>query len=221
MINGIRGRTMPTTGGGAPTKDETGKVVCRWCRGDITEKRRKTFCSSACVEEWMLRTRPEHARRRVFERDAGVCALCGLQTQRVERILRALRNLTWGSYSRFSSARDGGLWPIASRVHFERARAIYGRLRARGFDCWVFGSDSGHAAKMGWRTPWHMDHIVPVVEGGGVELPDQLANLRTLCTPCHKKVTRDLNRRLKEQRDALSGKSATPLLEVLRRQVSG
>jgi 5-methylcytosine-specific restriction endonuclease McrA len=40
---------------------------------------------------------------------------------------------------------------------------------------------------------WHMDHIVPVAEGGG---SCGLDNLRTLCIPCHRIVTADLKRRL-------------------------
>jgi 5-methylcytosine-specific restriction enzyme A len=38
-----------------------------------------------------------------------------------------------------------------------------------------------------------MDHVVPVVEGGG---ECGLDGLRTLCVPCHRKVTLDLLWRL-------------------------
>jgi 5-methylcytosine-specific restriction endonuclease McrA len=46
-------------------------------------------------------------------------------------------------------------------------------------------------------TWWDADHIVPVVEGGG---ECGLENYRTLCVPCHRKVTRDLQRRLTQHR---------------------
>ena len=36
---------------------------------------------------------------------------------------------------------------------------------------------------------WDIDHIVPVVEGGG---DSGLENLRCLCIPCHRRVTREL-----------------------------
>lgn len=36
---------------------------------------------------------------------------------------------------------------------------------------------------------WDADHIVPVKEGGG---QCGLDNIRTLCIPCHKKVTKEL-----------------------------
>lgn len=39
------------------------------------------------------------------------------------------------------------------------------------------------------RRYWEVDHITPVVEGGGC---CGLANLRTLCWQCHKQATREL-----------------------------
>jgi 5-methylcytosine-specific restriction protein A len=39
------------------------------------------------------------------------------------------------------------------------------------------------------RRYWEVDHITPVVEGGG---SCGLENLRTLCWECHRKVTREL-----------------------------
>lgn len=44
---------------------------------------------------------------------------------------------------------------------------------------------------------WDADHIVPVIEGGGECTID---NLRTLCIPCHKQVTKELAARRAEQR---------------------
>ena len=47
------------------------------------------------------------------------------------------------------------------------------------------------------RSPWDADHIVPVAEGGG---ECDLDNLRTLCIPCHRKVTQELRARLQLRR---------------------
>lgn len=55
-----------------------GRSACLWCDGDITDKTRSTFCRKACAEEFYIRTRPQHARLRVFERDRGICAGCGV-----------------------------------------------------------------------------------------------------------------------------------------------
>jgi len=38
------------------------------------------------------------------------------------------------------------------------------------------------------RTYWDADHIVPVAEGGGECM---MANIRTLCFPCHQHVTKE------------------------------
>jgi 5-methylcytosine-specific restriction protein A len=53
--------------------------ACRWCRGEVTGRRR-TFCSDACVHEWRLRSSASYLRECVFERDRGICAICGEDT---------------------------------------------------------------------------------------------------------------------------------------------
>lgn len=52
------------------------------------------------------------------------------------------------------------------------------------------------------KTWWEADHIVPVVEGGD----SNLENIRTLCIPCHRRVTAELRaRRLYSKRAQQSG----------------
>ncbi|HUA85028.1 MAG TPA: HNH endonuclease signature motif containing protein [Bryobacteraceae bacterium] len=74
-------RTMP--GGfadrGALPRGAEGRPLCRWCNLEIPP-RRFTFCSEYCVNEWRLRTDPGYLRQRVFARDRGICALCGVDT---------------------------------------------------------------------------------------------------------------------------------------------
>ena len=66
-----------------------------------------------------------------------------------------------------------------------------------------FTKTQGKISKHGRRlfanrsTLWDMDHIIPVVEGGG---GCGLDNLRTLCIPCHRKVTKKLMVKLAENR---------------------
>jgi 5-methylcytosine-specific restriction enzyme A len=62
---------------------------CRWCGGEVP-KRRWTFCSDACVHQWKLRTDPGYLREKVFERDRGVCAACGLDTEALRKDKRKL-----------------------------------------------------------------------------------------------------------------------------------
>ncbi len=72
-------RTMP--GGwadrdGLPT-GPNGRRLCRWCNLEVP-KRRHTFCSDWCVEQWRLRTDPGYLREKVLERDRGICAGCAV-----------------------------------------------------------------------------------------------------------------------------------------------
>ena len=52
------------------------------------------------------------------------------------------------------------------------------------------------------KTLWDADHIVPVAEGGG---ECDLENLRTLCLPCHRQQTLELQRRLRAAKGSTAG----------------
>lgn len=66
-----------------------GRALCRWCQTEVPSGRR-TFCADTCVHEWKLRTDPSYLRERVFERDKGVCAACGVDTVALRRDMRKL-----------------------------------------------------------------------------------------------------------------------------------
>lgn len=53
---------------------------CRWC-GKPVVKPRRSWCSDACVNEFNIRFNTGHITFRVWERDKGVCAICGLDCQ--------------------------------------------------------------------------------------------------------------------------------------------
>lgn len=129
----------------AHKRGPNGRRLCRWC-GTEVKPPRITFCSEACIHEWRLRTDPGYLRSQVFERDHGICAICGTDTTALEG---------------------------------ERVGNRYGAL-------------------------WDADHIIPVAEGGG---ECDLSNIRTLCIPCHRKVTKELRERLREQRNQQKGAS--------------
>ena len=140
-------------------KGPNGRPLCRQCGQEIPKGRRRTFCSEACVDQWRVRTDPGYARYRVFERDHGICARCGVDTVEVKRMFDGLaKQLGWSA-------------PLAVAL-----RSLTGDRH---------------------RTLWDMDHIVPVVEGGG---ECDLDNLRTLCIWCHKRVTAELAARRAEER---------------------
>jgi 5-methylcytosine-specific restriction enzyme A len=152
-----------------------GRPLCRRCRVEVP-KGRRTFCSNDCVHEWKLRTQPDYLRIETFKRDRGVCAICGCDTEQLRRILGAFERET---ESRWSYGDDNGKRPFRS-VGWPEVYALY---RALSF--------------VPRRSLWDADHIVPVVEGGG---ECGLDNIRTLCVPCHKDVTRELARRRAEAR---------------------
>lgn len=147
-----------------------GRRLCRWCATEV-EPPRRTFCSEACVDEWNIRSSPSYARQKVYERDKGVCALCGVDTGKQAKELRA----------------EFGVQH--SRPAADREKAFYARLRAL------------HISSSRWHETfgglWDMDHTVPVIEGGG---SCGLENLRTLCLRCHWQQTRTLGRRRSQRR---------------------
>lgn len=54
-----------------------GRMACLECNGNITDKQRSTFCSKVCSDGFYIKSQPNHARLRVFERDKGICSKCG------------------------------------------------------------------------------------------------------------------------------------------------
>lgn len=76
----------------SPTpKDAQGNKLCRNCRGPMPPKRRHN-CSEKCSEEWVCKTSPTVLRRRVFERDRGVCVQCHADTVAIKREYDKLRD---------------------------------------------------------------------------------------------------------------------------------
>ena len=84
-------------------KGPNGRNLCRWCNLEVP-KGRQTFCSDWCVEEWRLRTDPGYLREKVFERDKGICAACGLDCEAAWVHLKRLRGA-----ARFRTLREWGI----------------------------------------------------------------------------------------------------------------
>ena len=120
--------------------------ACRWC-GRTVPKGRYTFCGDACVEEWKLRTDPGFLREKVFERDRGVCALCGVDTEALRKNKRKLdyaarrqfenewgaRHSLWDADHLTPVAEGGGECDLANMrtLCLKCHRAATGRLRRR------------------------------------------------------------------------------------------
>ncbi|HZL56498.1 MAG TPA: HNH endonuclease signature motif containing protein, partial [Bryobacteraceae bacterium] len=74
---------------------------------------RRTFCSDECVHEWKLRTDPGYLRDKVFDRDKGVCAQCGIDTAALRSGMRKLDYAARRRFLRQWSLREGSrksLW---------------------------------------------------------------------------------------------------------------
>lgn len=165
--------------------------LCRWCRG-LVKPPRQSWCSQACVDEYLLRKSSARVRSLVFRRDRGVCALCCLDTERLRRLYvserQRITEYLWrlgrtlvdpARVTRAAWRHDLFNWP--ARVG---GVLIDGRR-------WLINDAS--------RTLWEADHIVPVAEGGGA---CGLDNYRTLCIWCHPKETGKLRKRLNAKRRA-------------------
>lgn len=126
-----------------PPLGPNGRRLCRQCATEVPSGRR-TFCSEECVAAWRILTDGAFVRKKVLERDHGICAACGADA-------------------------------LATRPDLRTKLADYAGYVA---------SSSG--------SLWQADHIVPVVEGGGL---CGLDGYRTLCTACHRRETAALARR--------------------------
>lgn len=91
--------------------------------------------------------------------------------------------------------RDRGVCRIC-RCDTEKLRRVASHANRhngrRGWRPWSFrGSGAAWLRSLGFRPRtalWQADHVTPRCYGGG----NELANLRTLCLPCHKSVTTEL-----------------------------
>jgi 5-methylcytosine-specific restriction enzyme A len=69
-----------------------GRHLCRECGAEVP-KRRRSFCGDDCVDAWTARTSAAGLRRVTFKRDKGVCAVCGLDADKLTKLLRKIRRL--------------------------------------------------------------------------------------------------------------------------------
>jgi 5-methylcytosine-specific restriction enzyme A len=92
---------------------------------------------------------------------------------------------TGSGTEKFLRKRDRGICALCS---MDCVQLLKQMRRLRGPELQAF-QELYQIPKHRTRRLWDIDHIVPVVEGGGSCGPE---NLRTLCTRCHRKVTTEL-----------------------------
>lgn len=64
--------------------------VCRFCLGKVP-KGRISWCSEACVQEYLALRSPAGLRRMVWNRDKGVCRVCRMDCTALECIIQRWR----------------------------------------------------------------------------------------------------------------------------------
>lgn len=165
-----------------PCKDSLGRRLCRWCSKPVP-KGRLTWCGQECIDEYLIRSSAAVARERVWRRDRGVCAGCGVNCGRIERIFDRLRTRAHAHHWEPNPCPNRQL----HEARFMRAKA------------WLAEHFGIRIEQRFSYLPhlWEADHIVPVAEGGGA---CGLENLRTLCRRCHNGATLQLRRRLSRAR---------------------
>lgn len=162
-----------------PPKHDTrpkGERVCSCGCGRLVPKGRQNWASNECVKEWKIRNDPGTASYYVFQRDKGICALCGANTEALKAAYKKARDEIKIKFP-FRSApiddHDVDAWTRYNRALREMTAAVHPK-------------DFPTSTLRSW---WEADHIVPVCEGGG---QCGLDGLRTLCCACHKRVTAEL-----------------------------
>lgn len=166
-------------------KGENGRNLCRFCQKEVP-KGRITMCSEECAHEYGIRCNPSYARRQVLSRDKGVCVLCGYDCVKLEKRIKKLIN------------------KISHETYYDRHTKTYKRRRPLWRQRVVDFANKhptlfiiGRYSQVSDKTLWAMDHMLPVVLGGG---ECGLDNLRTLCNRCHKEETKKLHVILKQKR---------------------
>lgn len=155
---------------------------CKRCTKPVREDGHAGYCSADCFRAAVKTISQAKLRTLVFERDKGVCALCGEDMGRLEAVLRELTSQALAASSMPRSRENDRLARDAGR----RLQSFQHGLVVRKFDRDAVCNGS----------LWEADHVNPRVKGGATTLE----NARTLCVPCHKKVTKDLARERRRPR---------------------
>ena len=153
---------------------------CTWC-GRMVPKGSRTWCSRACVDEFRALHDPGFLRTEVYRRDHGICAACGQDVVAFAQSFRARACLLpcgdhGDDFHLFRCVRSE--WRGADFRSITRRRGLNRSAICTCLPCTM----RRQAADL---SSWHADHIVPLHKGGA----NDIANLRTLCCACHKRVT--------------------------------
>jgi len=109
-------------------KDADGNYLCAVCGKALPNWHRK-YCSRACADVAWVACIPQHARLRVRQRDKGVCARCGCDTEKVKRILKHLSRFNYdglGIIKRELGFTRYHLWEVHHRIAVSEGGGLCG-----------------------------------------------------------------------------------------------
>jgi len=156
-------------------KDANGHRLCRFC-SSVIPKRRRSYCSNTCEHELRIRVDSTYIRHLLKARDNEVCSKCGLDTNKLRRILR---------HADLSYFKDGyGCYSVLLK-HMSEHPKLKAWLKKFNFSTSLF------------VHLWEADHITAVADGGGHL---GIENFQTLCLWCHKQKTKDMHQRKAKER---------------------
>ncbi|XP_013069197.2 LOW QUALITY PROTEIN: DNA annealing helicase and endonuclease ZRANB3-like [Biomphalaria glabrata] len=116
------------------------------------------LCSYPCMDKYWTLTKASYCRDQIYEIEKGVCKLCQFDADNFYNRIR----VTKGAKVKLNLIN----------------KSPYSELTAKQKQKMIEHPQAGQF--------WHVDHITPVWQGGGM---CDLDNLRTLCTPCHLRIT--------------------------------
>ena len=134
---------------------------CKWC-GAECKGRRRAWCSDDCKSEYWLRSSGSSVRLWLWDRDGGICAVCGIPAEEISELAGKCKRKYFG--------------------HGLKNRPGYSPSFYKAWGPWGMSCDNWYYSV----SLWEADHIIPVIEGGGC---CGLENYRTLCLRCHKEDT--------------------------------
>lgn len=156
----------------APSRNEIGEKRCAGRKLNVDGcllvigKNRYTWCSQECYDFCSFQTHPGFARYVILERDNGICADCGMDTEKLRRVI---------SY--------------ANQSYMSHRKGFKGLLQYGYRRTWVWAGCNDVLMGMGFRLEqslWQLDHMIELRDGGS-HLPE---NCQTLCVMCHTAKTK-------------------------------
>lgn len=150
----------------------TQKGTCRWCVKAIVEGgvvNRKKNWHADCYHEYCIVTDPAYAKRMVFERDQGVCAVCGVDTKEIKKKMDLLRS------SAERPKRDDETGDQFTTFIFQAQVDLLKYEMELAID----------RVKNPNRHLWEADHKQALCKSNGEIKFFILDNIQTLCVPCH------------------------------------